>query len=138
MGTAVQLTAVLSTLLLFLTGCGGKGQKRVAVSGEVTFQGQALDRGRIQFLTTQGPRRAASGAVIHDGRYDIPREQGLEPGVYQVIVESPVVDPGAPREGLSSPPTKERIPPEYSSAQESQLKVEITAGAANRFDVTIE
>jgi hypothetical protein len=103
----------------------------------VTFRGQPLEHGSIQFLTTGAAPVAASGAVIRDGRFNIPAEHGLEPGTYRVLIRSAVPLRDVPEGPMGGPPTRERIPPQYSSAEKGRATVEVKADETNRFDFTI-
>ncbi len=121
-----------------LHGCGETKDPhgRQAVSGTVTFQGKPLDHGRIQFLPPDNTGLNA-GALIRDGKYQIPREQGLVPGTYRVEINAP--EQGAPPPGPPGAdvvePARERIPPEFH--RDSQRTIEVKADQANKFDFTI-
>src|SRR4051812_28505225 len=69
-------------------GCGSKGGRR-AVSGSVWYKGQPLKNGTVTFLTAAGPQ---GGALVTDGAFAMPAEQGLDPGEYRVAVSMP--EPG--------------------------------------------
>ena len=117
-------------------GCGGSdGPERYAVSGKVTLDGQPLDSGHIQF-EPQGEPNISGGAVIKEGQYAIPEDQGLPVGKYRIRIfsaggEAPPVEE-APGE---APPMEERIPPEFNAT--SEKFVEVTADGANTFDFSI-
>ncbi|WP_152052358.1 hypothetical protein [Tautonia marina] len=72
-------------MVMALAGCGGGDG--VGVSGMVTFQGQPVEDGMIQFLSNEasGEGRSA-GAPIVDGKYAIARNGGPPPGSYRVEV----------------------------------------------------
>jgi hypothetical protein len=133
-GPKVMMAALL---LVVAAGCGKDSGGRRAVSGSVTFQGQPLDHGAIQFLTSGAVPSAASGAVIRDGRFRIPAEHGLEPGAYRVLITSPVPLSEVPEGSMDTPLTHERIPPEYSSAERGQATVEVKAQRNNTFEFNI-
>jgi hypothetical protein len=130
------LTLMTALLLVLTAGCG-KDEGRRSVSGSVTFQGQPLDRGAIQFLTTGATPSAVSGAVIQDGRFRVPAEHGLEPGTYRVLITSPVPLYEVPAGSMLSPPTRERIPPQYSSAEKGWAVVEVPAEGPAAFEFNI-
>jgi hypothetical protein len=99
-------------LAMAATGCGGSGLYEVA--GTVNFKGKPLPSGRIEF---QGPS-AAGSAVITDGKYRLPAEQGLPPGKYKVLVTSVGAAPQAKNIPPGSEPLvepKEPIPETYNS-----------------------
>jgi len=69
-------------------GCGSRNPLgRRAFSGRVTLAGKPLDQGTISFEPQQQPG-FAGGAVILDGRYEVPAEKGLPPGKYLVRIYS--------------------------------------------------
>lgn len=120
--------------LVAVGGCGS-GSDRLEVSGAITLDGAPLDSGSIRF-TSLGETLVASGAIIQDGQYRVPAEQGLLPGKYLVEIRSPdndappVVYRSSPGErGIPTAP--ERIPPEFNV--DSQQQVEVTAAGDNRF-----
>src|SRR5262245_47986221 len=67
-------------------GCGRKykGEKRYAVSGKVTVDGQPMEHGLISFLPQA--EGIVSGGPISSGAYAIPEEKGPNAGKYQVKI----------------------------------------------------
>jgi hypothetical protein len=125
--------------LSLLTGCGATGPVRHEVTGEVVFRNQPLDEGLIEFHPLDG-QGSKSGASILNGEYHIPRDKGLFPGRYRVVIiggdgtsGGGQAEPSAPRPGAT--PGKERIPPAYN--QKSNLIREVKQGERNQFDFTI-
>ena len=112
-------------------GCEPAGPRR-SVSGTVTFQGRPLQRGTIQFISDQGP---AGGALIRNGAYRLPAEQGLMPGRYRVWISATEPLPELKEPGASAPPTRELIPPEFNAR--STQTVEVTDKGPNRFPFDI-
>jgi hypothetical protein len=110
------------------------------VTGTVTFQGQPLDQGAIQFLPVEsGPTE--SGAGIKNGHYEIPVANGLAPGKYKVTVFS--YDQNGPKVPSNVMPGdavgvqfKERIPPKYNT--ETTLTAEVVKGKKNQFDYQLD
>jgi hypothetical protein len=132
-------TAALAAALLAGLGCGAS-DPRQAVSGAVTWKGQPLAAGMIRFLPAGGAG-TEQGAVITDGRYEIPKGQGLLPGTYAVKVFSPDPNsgqgpPDVPPGERGGYPAKERIPAKYNA--QTTLTFEVKAGTPNTFDVSIE
>jgi hypothetical protein len=124
---------VISTLLLFAPGCGEPNPLgRRAVHGEVTFQGQPVDYGGIQFMPEDLQRGVSSGAMIEDGRYQIKTTDGLPPGNYKVMITAPdqkqkeIVE-GPPGEERSV--ARERIPKKYNLQTELKLEVPKARGS---------
>ncbi len=75
-------TALICCTLIALsvTGCG-ESPVGSGVKGTVTFNGQPLDQGSIEFSPAAG-QKTYSGGPIKDGQYSIPADQGLEPARY--------------------------------------------------------
>jgi hypothetical protein len=125
-------------LAMGLSGCGGSSDNlpREAVSGSVTLGGQPLAKGTIVFAPTSDklPTNATTGIV--DGKYSIPRYEGLVPGSYKVAISSINEMPetksphGAP--GKVGPPAKNLVPRQYNIA--SSLTKEVKGGETNTFD----
>lgn len=135
------LTGVLcvSILAAGASGCADGRPKRYAVSGEVTWKGKPLDRGAITLLPADPSLGSSGGAMIKDGRYDIPGRDGLLPGKYRVLITSAdatnrTPDPDVPP-GPSGPLPKDRINPRYNT--QTILTAEVKAEGPNtfRFDV---
>jgi hypothetical protein len=135
-----RYVGLIALLVLFgFLGCGPRSQRQ-PLSGKVTFKGQPLGHGSIQFLTTEGPPGPAAGALIQNGAYQIPQQQGLDPGTYRVLISSAVeaktLPPGwAPG---ASRPTEERIPPVYSSHAKGNVTIEVTLNGSTVFDFDID
>jgi len=128
--------------VVLVVGCGKPSDGRMAISGNVILQGEKLDEGVIEFLPRAGGGRSGpatqTGAVITDGAYNIPREQGLLVGTYKVLLTAG--DGKTPADGGLPGPTGnivsvDRIPPEYNV--DSQQEVEVTSEGPNVFDYDI-
>jgi hypothetical protein len=136
-----QLRFVVLALLvgsLGLLGCKGEMTRR-PISGQITFKGEPLDHGRIQFFTTTDPPLPVGGALIENGSYTMPAEFGIEPGTYRVRIDSLEPDPNykpKPGEMMSLPPSRNRLPDRYHD--KSTITVEVTRDGPNRFDFNIE
>jgi hypothetical protein len=132
-------------------GCSGGADDnlpRQAVSGTVTFGGQPLTQGRIQFEPSSPEAKTPAGGEIKDGAFTIPRDQGPTPGDYRVMITSSAAgtsgvdtSPGAeppPGSKAKMPkigPSPELIPKQYNSKTTLTAKVE--AGKTNTFDFTL-
>ena len=127
--------------LAIVSGCSEAADPygRQSLSGAVTFEGEPLDAGVIDFLPNDSSQAAGARALIQDGNYSVPSGQGLTPGNYRVVItsaEENTTDPPAGPPGMEMPPPgTERIPPEYNT--ESQLSIEVTLTGDNQFDFTI-
>jgi len=137
-----SLLTIAFTLLLCGCGPGRDPHGRQAISGSVTFQGKPLAPGTIQFLPANA-NESGAGALIREGRYQIPREQGLSPGTYSVAITSPeenttdppISPPGHP--GVKMPPPgKERIPARFN--RDTKLSITVTDSGPNTFDFNLD
>lgn len=136
----MRLASVFTLSVICLALCLGCGKKdpRRPLSGTVTFQGKALDQGTITLLTTTGQPGPVCGAMIRQGRFHVPADQGVLPGTYRVTFSSG--DPAktvSPEEyGQSgNPPAVERIPAKFNT--ESDVTIEVKDSGTNKFEFTI-
>ena len=146
-GRLVGLLGLAAVCAGFL-GCGGASDDlpRQSVSGTVTFDGQPLSQGRIQFEPASAEAKIPAGGEITDGRYSIPRDQGPTSGDYRIMITSSVArtpagdkSPGAePPKGVAKihSPAVELIPKEYNS--NTTLKAKVEAGKTNSFEFTLK
>jgi hypothetical protein len=126
--------------LLLGTGCGTSGPERYEITGHVTYKGQPVEEGVIEFEPQDG-QGTKDGSIILNGEYRIPKDKGLSPGKYKVSI---VIGDGTVTSGNASPdapskrgatPGKERAPPEFNVR--STLIREVTRDGANEFDFAI-
>ena len=123
---------------LMVVGCSKPADtrpERAAVHGMVTFQGEALSRGSIQFFPTDGNGFQAFG-VIEEGKYSIPRESG--PSVVNCVVRITAhKKTGRKIETEKGPEeeTKQYLPENYN--KNSELSANIQAGE-NSFDFNLK
>ena len=129
--------------LLLPAGCGDPTGGRQGISGTVTLKGVPLDEGVIEFHA-QGDSvnqlATKSGALIKDGKYRIPRDKGLMPGRYKVVItagdrNTPDVPPDTPPGPTKTVLSKERIPEDYN--KKTKQFVEVTKEGPNKFDYAI-
>jgi hypothetical protein len=119
-----------------LPGCGND-DGRCAVEGSVTLHGKPLDQGSIEFHFTGAQKGSAGGALIREGKYVVPREHGLLPGSYRVVLSAPPAAgaasalPGPDQKG----PPPDRIPASYNT--DSKEFAEIKAGHKNEYNVAV-
>ena len=73
----------LAATIVVASGCQAKNE-RVAVTGNVTYDGEAVADGQIAF-EPKG-RGKMEFARINEGRYSLPVEYGLLPGEYLVRI----------------------------------------------------
>ncbi|WP_406698950.1 hypothetical protein V5E97_08700 [Singulisphaera sp. Ch08] len=130
-------------LLQFLVGCSGDSDNlpREGLSGTVAVEGKPLAKGLITFLPDSAEVTTQGGSIILDGKYDIPRGQGLVPGKYKVVITAPddkggvITDKTNNAPGMPPVILKETIPPQYNSG--SLLTAEVKAGAKNVFEFNL-
>jgi len=123
----------ISAFLLSTAGCGEPNPLgRRAVHGDVTFQGQPIEYGSIQFMPDDLQRGVSSGAMIEGGKYHIKTSQGLPPGSYKVMITAP---DQKQKETVEGPPGEERtvardrIPKKYNLQTELKLEVPKARGS---------
>jgi hypothetical protein len=79
----MKMKHLFFTLLLLpiMIGCSNNNpQGRVAIRGEVTFDGQPLEQGDILFTSVTGMTpMVATGSKIKDGKFSLSAEHGLIP-----------------------------------------------------------
>lgn len=120
---------LLVCLPLFFSACSG-GTGRYPVQGEVSFNGEPVDKGAIVFLPVVG-EAIKTGGPIADGRYEIPAEKGPPVGKHKVLLfwekktGEKYIDSDS---GDEYDKRVEGLPKEYQS-EATPLEVEITAGA---------
>lgn len=125
---------LLAVLLYFISGCSSEKQ-RYPIEGKITFNGQAVTEGSIQFHPLVPTEGYLEGAMIQAGAYKIPAQKGLLPGKYQVLVSAPDYkgkkpDPTAAPGAVYQ--SKELFPDIYNT--KSTLTVEVTSQGPNNFD----
>src|SRR5262249_36230884 len=136
--------------VLIILGCGGDDLgRRYPVSGKVTYKGEAVKKGLINFIPVEKEGRGATGQ-IQDGHYELTTQtpgDGAFPGKYIVTVDTKEVDEDAKKaaiekfaktkkvDGLMELPqevqgqlyskAKSSTPVKYLAPQTSELKAEV-------------
>jgi hypothetical protein len=113
-----------ATLLLLLAstlpGCSGSGL--ASVSGEVTFDGERVERGTVRLIAVDGKTPSAE-AIIQDGRYRVeavPGEKRVEIQGFRVVgTARRNDDPSAPLEEVTEP----IIPARFNTHSELLLDI---------------
>ena len=120
MGRAVACS--LALVVLSLAGCGEdsyEGPPRAEVFGTVTWNGEPVNGGTINFFpATPGARTA--GATIVDGKYKIEEAMGPEMGEHNVLINWGIKK----NPDNIDDPLIEQIPPEYN--KDTKLKATIS------------
>lgn len=102
-------------------GCGS-GKPEGSVSGKVTYQGNPVATGSVNFLSTAG---VGAQAAISNGTYSV--NGPLATGEYSVYVAAPLPTPQPPG-AKPTPPPKFEVPPKFQDAKTSGLKVTVKTG----------
>lgn len=138
------LFGLIAAALLAQAGCGGArdGLAREPISGTVTFKGEPLKSGTIQFAPMGSQPGVSSGGMIADGTFQVARVDGPIPGKYTVMIFAAGA-PGtasAPGEG-SEPAAKVStavglIPIKYNL--KSELTAEVKSGGPNSYTFDLQ
>lgn len=123
----VLLLFTASLIFSMTAGCGGPTDGRISVSGTVTIDGKPLSDGSVTFYSNN----ASSGVgIIEGGKFTVSQSatsEGMQPGNYQVAIQSWEVEPGSVNEaGDIVEDGKSRIPEKYNSTATSELLANIT------------
>ncbi|VTR90792.1 Uncharacterized protein OS=Planctomyces maris DSM 8797 GN=PM8797T_14921 PE=4 SV=1 [Gemmata massiliana] len=118
--------AALVGALVVLTGCGGRG----AVEGTVTFNGEPVDNGGINFVAEDG-KSTGAGGEIKDGKYTITGDRAPAPGKYKVQIvwnkKTGRVITDTADTGAKVNETRQVIPEQFNT--QTTLTAEIKSGA---------
>lgn len=81
------LVLLVTTLAL---GCQGQqgGPARGALTGQVSFDGEPVQDGRILLIPIDGTKGPASGGAISEGKYSIPANKGPVVGKHRVEIKA--------------------------------------------------
>jgi hypothetical protein len=127
--------------LLLGFGCGPSGPERYEITGHVTYKGEPVEEGIIEFEPIDG-QGSKDGSIILNGDYRVPKDKGLYPGKYRVsivigdgTVTTGNASPDAPSKRPGATPGRERAPPEFNVR--STLVREVTRDGPNEFDFAI-
>jgi hypothetical protein len=129
--------AVWALLVLPTAGCGPAGVGQV--SGKVTFRGDPVTEGTIEFASSD---YAADVPLESDGSYEFETpDGGLPPGEYAVAIH-PVMVPDPRDNPERTPPAliekdDPKIPKKYRSLQTSNLTRTVVEGK-NSFNFDLE
>jgi hypothetical protein len=117
-------------LISLYTGCSGRPENRVTISGEVKLDGKPIERGVIQFLPMQGVEGPIANGEIVQGRYQMSGKTGPAIGWNRVEINASrktgrMVPKPYPKRGTMEE-TFEAVAPCYNSA--TTLKFEVQPG----------
>jgi hypothetical protein len=143
-------TIPLLLVAVSLAGCGGGGEDaRLAIQGEVTFDGKPLPLGVIRFLPTSGGSHPMVQANIKEGQYSLPWNEGPQAGEHRVeimaIAPVPESVANAPDSEVAMgeyirkhgrPKPAVTIPPKYN--RQSELTAKVAPDSDNTFNFQLE
>jgi hypothetical protein len=122
-------------------GCSDYSGGRKEITGTVKLVGEPIQDGTIQFKPLEN-QPTTQGAQIVNGKYKIPRNQGLLPGKYRVEVSCGDPNVSVHDEDFAPGPSGgrnvlavDRVPEDWNL--KSKQQVEITADGPNQFDFDI-
>ncbi len=121
---------MVASVILFASGCGGSAKPAGTVMGKVTYDGQPLNAGSLNLISSMGS--AAQAKIGDGGTFKI--EGTLDAGEYKAYLSSPKPEPVAPG-------TKQKalekfdVVPKCLDPNTSGAKVTVKTGENN---VTIE
>ncbi len=122
-----------------LLGCGrGSEIPRATVSGKVTFQGQPIADGTIQFIPAKGTKGPAASAAIKDGDYKVVVGGGVPVGTLRVEIQGfePVAgSPNRPPAMANLQPKKQYVPAQYNRQSKMEVTVEDKGEQIQNFDL---
>jgi len=128
--------------MIICVGCDS-GAGRMSVRGKVTFHGQPVQRGTIQFAPAERTAGQSGGGVITDGLFEVSAEGGLLAGqtyVVRIIALRGTGRTAPNRLDPDAPPVEVEenyIPPIYNS--QSTLTVTISETASeNTFEFPLD
>jgi hypothetical protein len=133
---------ILTLLLLpIVIGCGSNNpQGRVAVRGEVTFDGKLLEFGNITFSSLPNLTPVvATGATIKNGKFSLSAEHGLIPEQeYMVQFRAVEEIPGARKtnDPMERVPTHNLIPSKYGAKSKETVTATKKSPNVFQFDLT--
>jgi hypothetical protein len=126
----ISVSSLLTLMAMSaLLGCSNPDSGRASVSGKVTFDGEPVKTGQIEF-EPQGQGRFGIAQIV-DGAYQMPSQQGPTSGKYTVRITAnrPSGKPAQSMPEASGRPAGESyeqyIPAKYN--ERSELTVEIGA-----------
>lgn len=146
--------ALVPLVVVVFAGCPKSGPARpktVAVTGKVTYNGQAVEGATVTFVSRQGTNSAV-GLTDATGQYKLTtfaKDDGAVPGEYQVKIIKTEAPPAAgpavsdedpnyvPPEEMGPEPAapKNLLPAKYADPNSSGLSATVTESAAkNVFD----
>jgi hypothetical protein len=127
-----QMLRVLGCALpvLLLCGCGSDdGFERIAVSGNVTYRGQPVEKGQIRFIPNQGTEAPLTTAAIVKGKYEAAGNSGVPVGTHRVVITARNNPQGMAESTDRGLRAKQYLPDKYNT--KTELTITIPSGRGN-------
>ena len=119
--------------LYFLPGCGGSSDRR-SLCGTVTFDGEPLPEGSIEFIPAPGTKGPVAGGKITDGKFTVDSNKGTFDGTFRVEITA-VRKTGRKKMDRTInkqiDETQQYIPSRYN--RQSGLTADVSSGGSNEF-----
>lgn len=118
-------SAVMICLLAGVVGCGEGTVRKVegTITGSVTFNGQPVTEGDVNFIAKE-TGVAAKAPLDSSGKYTLP---AIEIGTYKVFVTPPPLAP--PQEGVKVQiKTYNNIPDKYRDETQTPESIDVVEG----------
>ena len=133
---------ILFAVVLGAAGCSDRYGGKMEVTGVVTLgpNKEPIMKGTIEFKPLD-KQDTQGGAMIVNGEYKVPRQQGLKPGKYLILISSPDAStPANAPEDFTPGPSRnftavDKVPKDWNL--KSKHEVEIKAEPPNKFDFDI-
>ncbi|MDR0522115.1 MAG: hypothetical protein LBH00_09730 [Planctomycetaceae bacterium] len=102
------------------------------------MDGEPITEGSISFEPVGNqPIKIQSGAIIRNGRYEVPGKSGLVPGEYLVSISAQQATGTKIKTGMGEvDEVIDLIPPEYGS--DSKQRITVTEKDKQKFDFTVK
>jgi hypothetical protein len=136
------LLGMLAVAALAPAGCGGAGDNlpREPIAGTVSYNGQPLKSGTIQFVPVGVKDGVSSGGMITDGGFRVSRDDGPIPGKYNVMIFGSGATGATPAPGEAPGQEKAAAKPSTGAVQiplefnlKTKLTAEVTSGGPNNY-----
>lgn len=75
-------------ICLLVCGCGESGPQRAAITGEVTFNGEPIETGSIQFVPELGVVGKSVATQITQGKFELSLDKGPAVGKNKVLIQA--------------------------------------------------
>lgn len=118
-GGALVLVAVFTVV-----GCGKASKKTGTVTGTVTYKGNPVKSGLVNFLSATGA--ASQGQIDASGNYKL--DAPIEEGEYKVYLQPPIPGQAGPPDKKAVPPPKFEVPEKFQDMAKSGVKVTVKPG----------